>query len=182
MRPLLKSVLSPVIGIGVICALASCSLRPLVEYPSPTGVATLSPGPSKERTQAVLQAYFDAYNDHDSDGVLATLSPTSVYGDCDYAHRTFRVFRDKEDLTQWLQSRFAEDDRFKVVQMTIGPAEGSPPNDPRLAGVEVLRSNATLDSNSNQPKQIVFKIVLAESGDQIQYLNTQGNVACQAGR
>ncbi|HKY54783.1 MAG TPA: hypothetical protein VJM08_10780 [Anaerolineales bacterium] len=126
----------------------------------------------------MLEAFFDSYNRHDLSGVLATLAETFAYGDCDIPISHMWVFESKEDLSAWLQEKFAEGDQFLVEEMIIAPAEGSPANDPRSTAVQVLRTSETLA----QGKQSLFKIILNTEGNRIKYLNTYGNVDCEAGR
>lgn len=192
--------------IGVIALLASCSLRPnqpssMVQHttvpssiesteakqtltqspPIHTTLTALPDGPSAERSRIVLQAFFHAYNRHDLDGVLAMLVDAPVYGDCDFTNRRMHVFETKDDLQVWLKARFAEDDQFIVQEMIIGPSMGSPPNDPRSTAVEVLRTNTTLEAIGHQ-KRSLFKIVLNNEGNRINFINTYGNIDCEAGR
>jgi len=91
------------------------------------------------------------------------------------------VFEAKEDLKAWLQTKFAEGDRFRVDEMIIAPAEGSPANDPRSTAVQVFRTNQSL-KELFEGKASLFKIVLNKEGNHIQYPNTYGNVDCEAGR
>jgi hypothetical protein len=129
----------------------------------------------------VLKAFFESYNRHDLAGVLTTLSDTFAYGDCDFAARQMLVFETKEDLTAWLQAKFAEGDRFRVDEMVIAPAQGSPANDPRSTAVQVFRTSKTL-KELFEGKPSLFKIILNVAGNRIQYLNTYGNVDCETGR
>lgn len=46
-------------------------------------LAALPLGPTIESSQIVLRAFFDSYNSHNLAGVLATLSDTFTYGDCE---------------------------------------------------------------------------------------------------
>jgi hypothetical protein len=167
-------------------SLAACQTRP-----APTAAALLAAtpppalaqpdGPSVARSGLVLQTFFDAYNRHDGPGVLAALAETFAYGDCDFAGRRMHVFETRDDLAAWLELRFADGDQLAVEETIIAPAEGSPPNDPRLTAVWVLRTSGSLEAASLQ-KRSLFKIVLDLEGDHIQYLNTYGNVDCEAGR
>ena len=138
----------------------------------------LPPGPSIESSRIVLQAFFDSYDRHDVTGVLNTLAEAFAYGDCDFTGHQMFVFETKDALTDWLQARFVEGDQFRVDEMIIAPAEGSPANDPRSTAVQVSRTN----ENLVQEKQSLFKIILNTDGNRIQYLNTYGNVDCEAGR
>ena len=79
----------------------------------------------------MLRAFFDSYNRHDLAGVLATLAESFAYGDCGFATRQMLIFETIEDLTAWLRVKFAEGDRFRVKNIIIAPAEGSPASDPR---------------------------------------------------
>jgi hypothetical protein len=106
---------------------------------------------------------------------------TFAYSDCDFEERQMFIFETKHDLAKWLQTKFADEDQFQVIEMVIAPPEGSPANDPGLAAVQVLRTNETLKVLAPE-KQILFKIVLNEEGNRIQYLNTYGNVDCETGR
>ena len=139
----------------------------------------LPAGPNVQTSRIVLQAFFDAYNRHDVEGVLITLAETFAYGDCDIAARHMFVFETKKELAAWLQARFAEGDQFRVTEMIIAPAEGSPANDPHSTAVQVSRTSIIL---KDQEKQSLFKIILNAEGNRIQYLNTYGNVDCEAGR
>lgn len=164
-----------------------CSCRPSLIHASgePTDISTtlaaLPSSPSIESSRIVLQAFFDSYNHYDVVGVLATLAETFAYGDCDFAESQMLVFETKEDLTAWLQTKFAEGDRFRVDEMIIAPAEGSPANDPRSTAVQVFRTNQSL-KELFEGKPSLFKIILNAEGNRIQYLNTYGNVDCEAGR
>lgn len=144
-------------------------------------LAALPSGPTIESSQIVLRAFFDSYNSHDLARVLATLSDTFAYGDCDFASRQMFVFETKEDLTLWLRVKFAEGDQFRVEEMIIAPADGSLANDPRSTAVQVFRTIESL-KDLVQGKQSLFKIILNAEGTRIQYLNTYGNVDCEAGR
>ncbi len=205
MRRLIIYILPSIIG--VIALLISCSVRlnqppstvehtPVpshVEFNEANQTPTLSPsniratlmtlpdGPSVERSRIVLQSFFDAYNRHDLNGVLAMLVDAPVYGDCDFTNRRMHVFETKDNLQIWLKARFAERDQFIVQEMIIGPSTGSPPNDPRSTAVEVLRTNTTLEAHG-QEKWSLFKIVLNNEGNRINFINTYGNIDCQAGR
>jgi hypothetical protein len=141
-------------------------------------LTALPPGPSIERTRIILEAYFDAYNNHDVAGILEILSTTFQYGDCDYQNHVDLVLKDYEELKQWLSSRFDLHDHFEVVEMTIAPAEGSPPISPRMAAVEVIRTSDILPSDG---RRSLFKIVMDEAGDHISFLNTEGNILCRKG-
>jgi hypothetical protein len=66
-----------------------------------------------------------------------------------------------------------------VEEIIIAPAEDSPPNDPRSSAVKVFRSNETL---KDPQKRSLFKIILNAEGNRIQFINTYGNVDCEAGR
>lgn len=156
--------------------LAACAAP--TPAPSPLPPQPTVAGPSLERSRALLEAFFAAYNAHDVDGVLATLHAPFAYGDCDFAARQMRVFEDTVALTAWLTAHFADGDQMVVEETIIAPAEGAPPNDPRNAAVRVARTLAGVEGE----KRSLFKIVLNEAGDQIQYLNTYGNVDCEAGR
>ena len=169
--------------IGLWAALgAACAAPTAVPSPLPPPTATRPPtaaaGPSIEKSRALLEAFFVAYNAHDLDAVLATLDSTFAYGDCDFAARQMRVFEDRAALVAWLTARFAEGDQLALEELVIAPAEGSPPNDPRSTAAQVARTLAGLAGE----KRSLFKIVLNEAGDRIQYLNTYGNVDCAAGR
>lgn len=144
-------------------------------------LAALPPNPNIQSSQTVLQAFFDAYDHHDLAGVLATFAETFAYGDCDFQDHQMLVFETRPDLTTWLQAKFVDEDQFQVIKMIIAPPDGSPANDPGLAAVQVLRTNETLKVLAAE-KQSLFKIVLNEEGNRIQYLNTYGNVDCEAGR
>lgn len=139
----------------------------------------LPAGPNVATSRMVLDAFFGAYNRHDVEGVLRTLSETFAYGDCDFEAREMSVFETREDLAAWLQTKFAQEDQFLVEKMIIAPAEGSPPNEPRLTAVRVERTNPCFEKLR---RQSLFKIVLNEDGNRIQYLNAYGNVDCEAGR
>ena len=145
----------------------------------PATLIALPSGPNEETSRIVLESFFDAYNRHDVEGVLITLSETFAYGDCDPAARHMFVFEEREDLAVWLQTKFADGDQFLVEKMIIAPPEGAPPNEPRSTAVSVNRTNKSL---KNGEKQGLFKIVLNEEGNRIQYLNAYGNVDCEAGR
>ena len=134
-------------------------------------------GSNVETSRIVLQAFFDAYNRHDIEGVLMTLAKTFAYSDCDVVARHMFVFETKEDLAMWLEMKFSEGDHIIVGKMIIAPAEGSPPNEPRSTAVEVFRTSTIL-----KEKEGLFKIILNEEGNRIQYLNAYGNVDCEAGR
>ena len=144
-------------------------------------LATLPSTPSVEGSRFVLEAFFDAYNRHDLAGVLATLADPFVYGDCDFARRQMYVFETEDELTTWLNTKFADQDQFLVEEIVIAPTEGSPPDDPRNTVVEVLRTNTSLEAIA-EPRRSLFKIILNPEGNRIQYLNTYGNVECEAGR
>jgi hypothetical protein len=144
-------------------------------------LAVLPSSPNLENSRIVLQAFFDSYNRHDLAGVLATLAETFAYGDCDFATRQMRVFETIQGLTAWLRFKFAEGDQFRVEDMIIAPAEGSPASDPLSTAVQVSRTNETLEKMV-QEKQSLFKIILNAEGNRVQYLNTYGNVDCEAGR
>jgi hypothetical protein len=144
-------------------------------------LADLPSNPNLENSRIVLQAFFDSYNRHDLAGVLATLAETFAYGDCAFATRQMLGFETIEDLTAWLGVKFAEGVRFRVEEMIIAPAEGSPASEPRSTAVQVSRTNETLEKRV-QEKQSLFKIILNAEGNRIQYLNTYGNVDCEAGK
>lgn len=141
-------------------------------------LAALPPGANVETSQIVLQAFFDSYNQHNLVGVLATLSETFAYGDCDFSGRQMFVFETKENLVVWLQEKFVEGDQFREEEMIIASAEGSPANDPRSTAVLVSRTSQSL----LQEKKSLFKVVLNIEGNRIQFLNTYSNVDCEAGR
>jgi len=149
----------------------------MIERDSGT-LTALPPGPSIERTRIILEAYFDAYNHHNVAGVLEVLSTTFEYGDCDYQNHVDLVIKDYEELKQWLSSRFELHDHFEVIELTIAPAEGSPPISPRMAAVEVIRTSDILPSDG---RRSLFKIVMDEAGDHISFLNTEGNILCRKG-
>ena len=142
-------------------------------------LAVLPSNPNINSSQIVLQFFFEAYNRHDVARVLDTVAETFAYGDCDFAERQMLVFETKPDLTIWLQRKFAEQDRFQVIEMIIASPEGSPANDPRSTAVQVLRTNKVL---KGKDKQSLFKIILNDEGNRVQYLNTYGNVDCETGR
>ncbi len=109
------------------------------------------------------------------------LAETFTYGDCNFIDRQRHVFETRDDLIIWLEAKFADQDEFFIEEMIIAPAEGSPPNDPRNTAVRVVRKNTSLQALA-KAKHSLFKIVLNPEGNRIQYLNTYGNLDCEAGR
>jgi hypothetical protein len=105
----------------------------------------------------------------------------SLYGDCNFIDRQMHVFETRDDLIIWLEAKFAEQDQFLIEEMIIAPAEGSPPNDPRNTAARVVRTNTSRQALA-KTKHSLFKIVLNTEGNSIQYLNTYGNLDCEAGR
>jgi len=144
-------------------------------------IAALPATPTVEGSHIVLQAFFDAYNRHDLSGVLLMLAETFTYGDCNFIDRQRHVFETRDDLIIWLEAKFADQDEFFIEEMIIAPAEGSLPNDPRNTAVRALRKNTSLQALA-KAKHSLFKIVLNPEGNRIQYLNTYGNLDCEAGR
>lgn len=137
---------------------------------------TLPAGPSNQKSQIILQAFFDAYNHHDLPGVLATLGDVN-YGDCDYANGVFHSIHTKDDLATWLKARFADQDRLEIREMYIGAADGYPPNDPTSTGVDVRRTSNTLQAIGTT-KRLGIKIILTKDGDKIGAVAIEGNVSC----
>lgn len=187
-RYLIFHLLTLVLFAGCRPASIQTAVRPThaetVQIPAENISATLAALPSNPNirsSQTVLRTFFDAYNGHDLAGVLATFAETFAYGDCDFEKRQMLVFETKPDLATWLQTKFADADHFQVIEIIIAPPEGSPANDPRLTAVKVSRPSETLNGLA-WVKQSFFKIVLNEQGNRIQFLNTYGNLDCEAGR
>ena len=169
-------------GSSMVSELREETLNTITQAPTAdllTMLTTLPPGVNIQTSRLVLQTFFDSYNRHDLTGVLATLSETFTYGDCDFVRGQMFVFETKEDLAIWLQTKFADGDHFRVDEMIIAPADGSPANDPRSIAVKVLRTSEIL---KDQKRPSLFKSILSTEGNRIQYLNTYGNVDCEAGR
>ena len=187
--------LTPLLCLLILIGLGACRSDTDFTPPSPTQALTviaptldvvgtlssLPSSPSVESSRVILRSFLGAYNRHDVMGVLATLAETFVYGDCDFAARRMHVFETTEGLTTWLQAKFAQQDRFRVDEILIAPAEGSPANDSRNTAVSLLRTSTSLHA-SDQPRPSLFKIVLNAEGNRIQYVNMYGNVDCEAGR
>lgn len=136
--------------------------------------AAVPAGPSEARLRAVLQAYFDAYNNHDIAGVLAILGDRFQYGDCDEARHIARSFHSKVEVATWLRARFAEHDRFTQVDL------GSPDhalNSPPAANPGFIRTNDTLRA---QGRILVAgaKVILTQAGDRISTMALTSDVLC----
>ncbi len=121
---------------------------------------------SSRRSQAVIQAFIDAYNQHNLTGVLALFPDHFVYGDCDYAHHILHGIKSKAELATWLRARFADHDYFEQARVVMSGPQDFPPNDPHVAEVQNLRTSDTLRSLG---KTIYsgFKIILTADGAQI---------------
>ena len=68
-----------------------------------------------------------------------------------------------------------------MEEMIIAPVEGTPASELRSTAVQVSRTYETLEKRV-QEKQSLFKNILNAEGNRIQYLNTYGNVDCEAGK
>ncbi|MGH2346707.1 MAG: hypothetical protein ACRDG4_15890, partial [Chloroflexota bacterium] len=118
------------------------------------------------RGQAVIQAFVDAYNQHDPAGVLALFPDHFIYGDCDYAHHIFHGIRSKAALASWLRARFADHDYFEQARVIMSGPQASSPNDPRVAEVQNLRTSDSLRS-LGKTLSGSFKIILTADGAHI---------------
>jgi hypothetical protein len=105
--------------------------------------------------------------------VLAQLDTEFSYGDCDYGLRKYGLFRhdkgrnDTAALRAWLVARFTEGDQLEVVSEEIATPYGTPPNDPRVAGIELLRKNLALRKLGREPLSLGAKVLLNAAGSRI---------------
>lgn len=126
-------------------------------------------GPSVARTHNLLMMSVDAYNRRDVDGVLATLDDNFQYGDCNPVTEQYRQIGkhsdDKAQLASWLRERFTDGEHFAVVGEAIGTPYGTPPSDPRVSGLSLLRTSAALARAGKQPVHVNPKIIVNATGD-----------------
>lgn len=169
-----------IIGLATVPVLQVLTPGTLVRH------APISAGPSAARSLAVVQAFVDAYNRHDAQGVLATLAPDVSYGDCAYtdtgAVSTGSGARDGMlhgwgAVLAWLQARFAEHDRF--LQPTISLPGGQ--KDPLGASLEAIRVNDAVQEH--QPITLAgAKIALTQDGGHLQWVAMGGGANCSLTR
>ena len=126
----------------------------------------IAAGATMERTRAVVQAFVDAYNNHDVSGVLALLTDPLQYADCDATHHTRQVLRGKAEVALWLRARFAERDRWAQARVLLYGPQSQPPNDPHGAGLEGMRINDVLRAQGRVTNWAA-KLLLTEDGSRL---------------
>jgi len=108
------------LGIAAILLLLAASTRSswarAPSVPNPTALPTASGGASLAGSEALVQDFIDAYNQHNINGVLATFDTKLKYYDCDYATSHLVFLTTKKQLRQWLRTVFEEQDTFQHAQ------------------------------------------------------------------
>jgi hypothetical protein len=75
---------------------------------------------SRDRKQALAEAFFAAYNAQDLDAVLALWDVSLVVGYHDNIHHEEHDIRGADALREYLMARFALDDRFEITDFEFG--------------------------------------------------------------
>jgi hypothetical protein len=159
---------------------ATTQTQSALPHGSATGTGSpTNTGPRAEHTLAIVASFIDAYNQGDVEGVLSQLDDHFSYDDCDYQRQRFiDIHGDQAALRAWLAERFAEQDRLRVLTVEIAGPFSSSPNDPRVVGVEVLRTNAALQALYPAPLPVGIKIILNPSGSRIAVLAIESYERC----
>jgi hypothetical protein len=153
---------------------------------APSAFATSAGDNAKiNRTRAALNRFFTAYEHRNVAGVLASLTTTAGYGDCDYLRHTavdiVRNERKGQTLKHWLRARFAEHDQLHadVAHATIVLAPGR-----SVAGISNRRTSdslAPLIARGSLDFSVGFKSIMNGSGTRIEHLAMSSQTECPAG-
>jgi hypothetical protein len=166
-------------AIAVMVLVATC-------LSAPSALATSAGNNAKiNRTRATLNRFFTAYEHRNVPGVLATLTSTAGYGDCDYLHHTLvdigRSERNGQTLKRWLRARFAEHDQLHadVAHATIVAAPGRP-----VAGIPNRHTSdnlAPLIARGSIDFSLAFKFIMNGRGTRIEHTAMSSQSECPAG-
>lgn len=149
----------------------------LLDLSGPSYNTRIPVEPIQNRGIAILRAFLEAYNAHDVQGVLSTLTNDVHYGDCDYLNVSGITMQNKTAVGAWLQARFADHDRFMQAQLQVVLPHRATPDAPLGATLVAIRSNDTLRALHHFVSQAA-KIAIAPDGSHIEVLNMAGGADC----
>jgi hypothetical protein len=115
------------------------------------------PHTTYRHTQSMIRKFVRAYDQHNIGAVLALFTPKLQYADCDYAHSSVFIARDKAELRHWLARRFADADRFTHVSITTAN-----PEQRYVGGLSVQRTSRLIAHLHVAPLHVGSKMVLRE--------------------
>jgi hypothetical protein len=148
------------------------SIRTLVVLAIMIGVPSAAHGQTSspqtfDETRATVQAFVDAYNRHDINGVLATVAPqpTYWYGDCDYVWHESYGIKGKAPFIRMLRDRFAENDRLQPTQIWEGEDSNGP--SPDTLGISGTRTNDPITVQGLPPQDFGAKVIMDPSTGRI---------------
>jgi hypothetical protein len=145
---------------------------------TPAARAQSVPPVTAQQTHDMVQAFIDAYNRHDLNGVLATVDLRSAfrYGDCDYVwHESYGAIG-KGAFVQDLRDRFAENDHLRVTVFQ-GTDDNGP--SPIEFGVTGTRTNDPIAIQGLPPQYFAAKGHVDWATGRIARFIAASQTACQ---
>lgn len=121
------------------------------------GIRPRGSKPKQERRLA--HAFLAAYDRHDIDAVLRTISPDVVYEDYDYTSAQFVWLKGRDAVERWLRARFADGDRLRGATILLDSYLSQPQSDPRTIMVRAARSSMSIAAIDTSSKPVVVRIV-----------------------
>lgn len=113
------------------------------------------PGASAVRTRTLVQAFLDAYNAHEVNRAMATVTKDVKFTDCDDRRARRVVIRDRARLGGWFRARFREGERLQDATIVMGN-----PDQSNVAAIEAERDSRTLRARHLAPVHATVTLVL----------------------